>query len=121
MPTNVQTLQEHLTTLPPGEVLARAKHFFARRNGIYSAFIEQEGPNYATFRGQGGEEIVIAAHPADGGTRVTGSTYLFDMQVARFFVTLPAAGMPGDGAVRTGLTAGNSAESSGSNPSGGPK
>jgi hypothetical protein len=32
---------------------------------------------------------VIAVAPAEEGTFVTGSTYLFDMQVARFFTTLP--------------------------------
>ena len=48
-----------------------------------------EGPTFCSFRGQGGEEIVIGVAPADGGTRVTGSTYLFDMQVARFLSTLP--------------------------------
>jgi hypothetical protein len=33
---------------------------------------------------------VIAATAKDGATLVTGSTYLFDMQVARFLSTLPA-------------------------------
>jgi hypothetical protein len=32
--------------------------------------------------------VVIGAVPGNGGTRVTGSTYLFDQQVARFFATL---------------------------------
>jgi len=78
-----------LTTLPPREVLVRAQQFFTQRNPLYAAFLEQEGPSHSTFRGQGGEEIVIAATPKDGATLVTGSTYLFDMQVARFFSTLP--------------------------------
>ena len=34
---------------------------------------------------------MIAATAKDGATLVTGSTYLFDMQIARFFTTLPAA------------------------------
>jgi hypothetical protein len=50
-----------------------------------------EGPTFASFRGQGGEEIVIGVAPADNGTRVTGSSYLFDMQVARFFTTIVPA------------------------------
>lgn len=83
------TLQEHHTPLSPEDVLARARKFFAHRNPLYAAFIEKEGPEFVTFRGQGGEEIVIAATPKDGATLVTGSTYLFDMQVARFFSTLP--------------------------------
>jgi hypothetical protein len=84
-----RTLQEYRSTLSPAEVLAQAKTFFTRRNSIYATFLEQEGPSHLTFRGQGGEELVIAAIVRDGATLVTGSTYLFDMQVARFFSTLP--------------------------------
>jgi hypothetical protein len=83
-----RTLQEYRSSLPPAEVLAQAKKFFTRRNSIYATFLEQEGPTHVTFRGQGGEELVIAAIAKDGATLVTGSTYLFDMQVARFFSTL---------------------------------
>lgn len=86
-----RTLQDTLTTLAPSDVLAAAKNFFARRNNIYAAFLEKEGPTYASFRGQGGEEIVIGVATAEGGTRVSGSTYMFDQQVARFFASLPAA------------------------------
>lgn len=91
MATSDSTLQETHTSLAPQDVLARAKTFFAQRNPLYAAFLEKEGPGFATFRGQGGEEIVMAATPRDGATLVTGSTYLFDMQVARFFATLPPA------------------------------
>lgn len=87
------TLQETTTAASPDDVLARAKVFFANRPSLYTAYIDEEGPGFCTFRGQGGEEIVIgvAASP-NGGTRVTGSSYLFDMQVSRFFATLnPAA------------------------------
>ena len=84
-----RTLQEYHTTLQPSEVLAQAKRFFSKRNGIYSAFLEKEGPTYVSFRGQGTEELVIGATRAGNGTLVTGSTYLFDMQIARFFATLP--------------------------------
>jgi hypothetical protein len=86
-----RTLQEYRTTLPPDEVLSRAKRFFSQRAPLYATFLDKEGPGYCTFRGQGGEEIAIAATAQDGVTRVTGSTYLFDMQVARFFATLPGA------------------------------
>ena len=89
-----RTLQETRTSLAPNDVIAAAKVFFARRNSLYAAFAEREGPTFVSLRGQGGEEILIGATPAkDGnGTLVTGSTYLFDQQVARFFATLPPAG-----------------------------
>ncbi len=84
-----RTIQETTTTLSPDEVLSAAKQFFARRASIYAAFLDMEGPNFVSLRGQGGEELIIAARAADGGTAVTGSTYLFDQQIARFFATLP--------------------------------
>jgi hypothetical protein len=89
-----RTLQETTTALSADEVLARAKAFFPNRPSLYSAFLDKEGPGFASFRGQGGEELIIAVSPAatGAGTRVTGSSYLFDMQVSRFFATLtPAA------------------------------
>jgi len=91
MTASQRTLQEATTSLSPGDVLARAKDFFSNRNPLYATFLEQEGPGHATFRGQGGEEVVIAATAKNGATLVTGSTYLFDMQIARFFATLPPA------------------------------
>lgn len=75
----------------PATVLAAAREFFSRRNAIYTAYVEKEGPNHLTFRGQGGEEIVVAAFAQDGGTVVNGSSYMFDQQVARFLATLPPA------------------------------
>lgn len=81
-------LQEITTSMPPAEVLAAAKTFFTRRSPIYAAFLEKEGPSYLTFRGQGGEELVIGVLSSDAGTLVRGSTYLFDQQIARFFSTL---------------------------------
>ncbi|MEP6507837.1 MAG: hypothetical protein ABJC63_06380 [Gemmatimonadales bacterium] len=84
-----RTLQEIETTLAGTEVIAAAKDFFTRRNGIYAAFLDKEGPGYVTFRGQGGEEIVIGVASAGVVTRVSGSTYLFDQQIARFFSGLP--------------------------------
>ena len=90
------TLQEQLPPLAPDDVLARAMKFFAQRNPLYAAFPEKEGPGFVTFRGQGGEEIVIAATTRDGATLVTGSTYLFEMQVARFLSTLPRSEVKGE-------------------------
>ena len=84
-----RTLQEARTTLAPDAVIAAAKEFFSRRNTIYAAFLERQGPTYVSFRGQGGEELIIGVAPVEGGTRVTGSTYIFDQQLARFLGTLP--------------------------------
>jgi len=84
-----RTLQEARTTLAPEAVIAAAKEFFSRRNTIYAVFLEKQGPTYVSFRGQGGEELIIGVVPVEGGTRVTGSTYMFDQQLARFLATLP--------------------------------
>ena len=83
-------MQEFRTTLPAAEVLSRAKVFFSTRNSLYAAFIEQESATHQTYRGQGGEEIVLGVSADGAATLVTGSSYIFDMQVARFFTTLPA-------------------------------
>ncbi|HEX6631512.1 MAG TPA: hypothetical protein VF048_10485 [Gemmatimonadaceae bacterium] len=95
-----RTLQQTRTSLAPDAVLDAARYFFSRRPGIYSAFIEQEGPTHVTLRGQGGEEIAIGVRVEGDVTAVTGSSYLFDQQVMRFFSTLPPAppaGPVGDG------------------------
>ena len=86
-----RTLQEAVTSLAPQEVIERAKKFFSQRNPLYATFLEKEGPHFVTFRGQGTEEIAIGVSVKDGATVVTGSAYLFDMQVSRFFATLPPA------------------------------
>ncbi len=92
MTTQRRTMIEHRTTLEPARVLEAAVAFFSRRNSLYAAFVEQVSPTHVSLRGQGGEEIVIAATPAGGHTLVTGSSYLFDAQVSRFLATLPPAG-----------------------------
>lgn len=80
---------EVVTTLDSAEVLARAKRFFAERVPMYAAYPEKEGPTWLTLRGQGGEEIAIAAVADAAGTRVRASTLLFDQVVDRFLSTLP--------------------------------
>lgn len=80
---------EAVTSLPPPEILARAKEFFADRVPNNAAYPEKEGPGFLTLRGQGGEEIALAVMPADGGSRVRASTLFFDQAVARFLSTLP--------------------------------
>ncbi len=86
-----RTHLEHRTTVTPADVLQRARTFFSRHNSIYATYEEKAGPAFVTFRGQGNEEIVIAATTEGDHTLVTGSSYLFDMQVARFFTTLEPA------------------------------
>lgn len=83
------TLLEHRTSLEPARVLSAARAFFTERNTLYAAFIEQESPTHISMRGQGGEELIIAATAGAGHTLVTGSSYLFDAQISRFFATLP--------------------------------
>ena len=107
-----RTLQEARTSLDPAAVLAAAKEFFSRRNTIYAAFVEKQGPTFVSFRGQGGEELIIGVAPVEGGTRVTGSTYMFDQQIARFFSTLlplaeapPTIAVPVAGASTAGAAA----------------
>lgn len=86
-----RTLQHQRTALSTDDVLAAARDFFARRSGIYAAFLEKQGPNWMSLRGQGGEEIIVAAHEESGGTSVTASSYMFDAQVAQFLASLPPA------------------------------
>lgn len=86
-----RTLQHQRTSLSTDEVLAAARDFFSRRSGIYAAFLEKQGPNWMSLRGQGGEEIAVAATEESGGTSVTASSYMFDAQVAQFLASLPPA------------------------------
>ena len=87
-------IETHWTSLSPTEVLTQSKMFFAKRNPLYAAFLEKEGDTFASFRGQGGEELVIGVAAVEGGTEVRASTYLFDMQARRFFSTLPPIATP---------------------------
>jgi len=89
--TQRRTMQEMRTTLAPSQVLAAAREFFSRRASIYAAYPEQESAHHLTLRGQGGEEITLAAIPRDGATLVTAGSYMFDAHIARFFATLPRA------------------------------
>jgi len=82
-------VHETLTSLDPASVLTRARTFFAERVPGRAAFPEKEGPTWLTLRGQGGEEIALAARPDGRVTRVRASTLLFDQGVERFLATLP--------------------------------
>ncbi len=88
LPT-IRTQLETNTSLEGAAVLAAAVDFFAQRNGIYAAFPEKSGPTYVAMRGQGGEEVLFGVAVIPGGTRVTGSSYIFDQQIARFLAGLP--------------------------------
>lgn len=89
MASFIRTQQETNTSLDGASVLSAATEYFATRNGIYAAFVEKVGPTYVAMRGQGGEEVIFGVAAIPGGTRVTGSSYLFDQQIARFLSTLP--------------------------------
>jgi hypothetical protein len=86
-----RTMQVARTSLAPDDVIAAAKRFFSGAQSVYVAFVEREGPGHVALRGQGGEEVVLAARPVEGATEVTGGTYMFDQQLARFLSTLPPA------------------------------
>ena len=81
---------ETITSLDGSEVIARAKRFFAERVPLSAAYPEKEGPGFLVLRGQGGEEIALAVASTPRGTKVRGSTLLFDQAVDRFLSTLPA-------------------------------
>jgi hypothetical protein len=85
---------EMTTSLAPEEVLLRAKEFFANRVPATSAFVERESGGHVVLRGQGGEEIVIAAVRTAAGVTVRASTLLFDQALARFLGTLAEAATP---------------------------
>jgi hypothetical protein len=80
---------ETVTTLSPADVLTRARTFFAERVPANAAYPEKQGPTWIVLRGQGGEEISLAATASGNTTKVRGSTLLFDQAVARFLSTLP--------------------------------
>lgn len=84
-------LQSVVTSLPVADVLDRAVKFFSRTGGVYAAYVEKRGPTHVAMRGQGNEEIVIGAQSTADGTMVSGSSYLFDQQIARFLTSLPPA------------------------------
>jgi hypothetical protein len=90
MPPTIRTQQEANTSLDGAAVLAAATDFFANRNGIYAAFPEKSGPTFVALRGQGGEDVLFGVEKIPDGTRVTGSSYMFDQQIARFLSALPA-------------------------------
>lgn len=82
---------ETTTSLPPAEVLDRAIAFFGERMPLRAAFPERRSDDHLMLRGQGGEEIALAVRAGAEGTRVRGSTLLFDQALDRFLSTLPVA------------------------------
>ncbi len=89
MPPTIRTQQESNTSLDGAAVLAAATEFFANRSGIYAAFPDKSGPTHVALRGQGGEDVLFGVAKIPDGTRVTGSSYMFDAQIALFLSALP--------------------------------
>jgi hypothetical protein len=83
-------IHETTTTISGADVLQRAKKFFAERVPQYAAFPDEQGADWLTLRGQGGEEVAIAVVSEGGLTKIRASTLMFDQGVARFLNTLPA-------------------------------
>jgi len=94
-------LQDTLTSLTVAEVITAATHFFATRNGVYTAFVEKQGPSHVVLRGQGGEEIAI-------GARETGRH-----RRERFELSLRSTGCPFSGIVAAGDRRGGRSRGSG--------
>jgi hypothetical protein len=84
-------IQIYTTSLSPGDVIARAKSFFAERVPLNAAYPEKEGPGFLVLRGQGGEEVAMSVTAHAGGTRIRASTLFFDQAISRFLSTLPEA------------------------------
>ena len=84
------------TDLAPEAVIERARSFFASRVPASAAFVERQSARHIVMRGQGGEEVVIAAVPAEDGSgcKVRGSSLLFCSSLKRFLATLPGAFPP---------------------------
>ena len=87
---------ETMTDLAPEAVIERAKAFFASRVPANAAFVERQSARHIVMRGQGGEEVVIAAVPVEdgSGSKVRGSSLLFCSSLKRFLATLPGAFPP---------------------------
>lgn len=86
-------VHECVTSMDGVEVLRRAREFFAERIPQQAAFPEEEGPDYLTLRGQGGEEVVFSVTAVPEGTRIRASTLFYDQAVTRFLSTLPSLSM----------------------------
>ena len=84
---------ETRTSIGADEVLRLAKLFFAERIPHHGAFLENEGPGFLSLRGQGGEEISLAASDGEDGAHVRASSMFYGQAIARFFSTLPTVGV----------------------------
>lgn len=81
-------VHEATTPLAASTVLAHAKAFFAERVPHNAAYPEKEGPHFLVLRGQGGEEIALAAWQGEQGTRIRASSQFFDQAIMRFLSSL---------------------------------
>ena len=91
MSMSQQTLQESTTSASAGG-RARARQSVLRQSAVALRDIHRQTGSRASAP-SAARAVRKSSSPSPtspaGGTRVTGSSYLFDMQVARFFSTLP--------------------------------
>lgn len=79
--------QEVWTELPPEQVKERAKLFFTTRFNPYAGFISDESEGHLRFRSEVAV-LTLGFLPADGGTRVRGSTTRMHHELSQFLTTL---------------------------------
>lgn len=80
-------IQQVSTTVPPHEVIRRARDFFTTRFSPYAGFVDQEGETFIRFRFEAGS-LSIGAGTRDSETWVRGSSTRLHHEVSQFFTTL---------------------------------
>ncbi|HET8655518.1 MAG TPA: hypothetical protein VFL93_08385 [Longimicrobiaceae bacterium] len=95
--------QEVVTDLPPAEVIARAREFFALRFNQYAIFEIEEGDAHIRFRTDLAE-LVIGTGERNGQTVVRGATSRLHHELSQFLLTLAPSGEVRQNVVGPGVT-----------------
>jgi hypothetical protein len=86
-------ITEATTTLPPAEVIERARVYFAGIRSPNTPTVQDGGESWLRLHLDMGEVVIAALPEPDGeGTRVRGSASRGVALVARFLTTLPVRG-----------------------------